>query len=276
MKRCGLRILAVRHFLQCVLVSACMCGPLFAIKTKSHSSLRQLNQTIEKQRQTILDLKEEIARLKNGVTPEEWEESSAEGVKSGRVNPQPAPKEHTPPVQKLLPEEDHGLLDKKEFNQILGMEEESVADSSQEMMHYYYEGRKNLEAGKYEEAIKNFKKFVDENPAHVYADRAQFLVLESYFRAQEYGLAVLAANTLETHYPYSFRLQEALYKKGLAFASMRQVDHAGITFEGLIRRYPQHPFSQRAGKELAGLAKDEIKTKSRNHATAPPLLDDAQ
>lgn len=263
-----MRTTATSQLTRCMVLCAAFGGVLTygVVKSKARhqeTRLEKLERKIEDQKELILNLKEEISRLQSSKRME--------------PNPHPQSKEKHVPVQKLLPEADSDLLDREDLDKILGTEEESVADSSHEMIHYYYEGQKHFEAGRYEEAIKNFKKFVDENPTHVYADRAQFYVFDSYFKGKEYGLAILAASLIETRHPYSFRMQETLYKKGLALVAMNQRESARTTFENLIKRYPGNPFSQNAGRELASMAKAELKAKDKAKASfQPTLLDDAQ
>lgn len=116
-----------------------------------------------------------------------------------------------------------------------------VVDSRHEGMHFYYRGWQELSQGHYERAIQNLREFLKANPDHVYADRAEFLVTESHFRNQEYGQAVIAANRLESRFPTSLRLPEALYKKGLAYRKMGQQAEANRTFRDLIKRFPDDP-----------------------------------
>ncbi len=119
--------------------------------------------------------------------------------------------------------------------------ENRVGDSKHENMHYYYRGWQQLSQGHYERAIENLREFLKANPDHVYADRAQFLIADSHFRNKEYGLAVIASNQLESRFPSSVRLPEALYKRGLAYRQMGQEADATRTFRDLIKRFPDDP-----------------------------------
>ena len=49
---------------------------------------------------------------------------------------------------------------------------------------------------KYEDAIDSFRVFVNENPHHLYADRAQFLISNIHFKNQDYGMVIVATHSL--------------------------------------------------------------------------------
>ena len=150
-------------------------------------------------------------------------------------------------------------------------EEDSIADSTQESMHYYYKGLELFEEKKFDEAVRALNQFVTLTPRHVYADRAQFLVAESAYLSKEYGLAIVASNLLEARYPYSVRLPEAMHRRILSLIELKQVEPAKLVLEKMMKRYPTSPLLSEASKAMAHL--DDDANKKTVKKDPPPLLD---
>ena len=136
----------------------------------------------------------------------------------------------------------------------LFMEGETLADSSQSAMHSYFKGLQLMSDKKYDEALQSFRSFVMQNPKHVYADRAQYLIADAHFQTKDYNLVVVATNLLEARYPYSIKLPEALYKRGLSFLELSQTEQARITLRNLIQKFPNDPLTAPVQRKLAGLS----------------------
>jgi len=133
---------------------------------------------------------------------------------------------------------------------------EPIADSSQDIMHTYYRGLQLVNDKKYEDAIEAFRSFISESPNHVYADRAQFLIADSHFKNKDYGMVVVATNLLETKFPYSLKIPEALYQRGISFAEMNQMAQAKLTFSNLMKNFPKDPMADAARRKWVELEKD--------------------
>ena len=177
-----------------------------------------------------------------------------------------------PPVQKLIPtgSDDDQFDDKIADNDLdtgSPLDGETVADSSQEVMHLYFKGLSQLQDRRYEEALKSLREFLKSAPDHVYADRAQFLISRAHFLNQDYALAVVATNLLESHYPYSFKLPDALLERADSFGRLGQEDEERATLSSLMKRFPASPASTTARQKLAKLDAPQA------HAAAP-LIDD--
>lgn len=157
-----------------------------------------------------------------------------------------------PPVVKLKPQ------DKEEIRPISPLmdELETVADSSQDSMQSYYRGLQLYQQKKYEDAVETLRAFISENPNHVYADRAQFLIADSYFLMKEYGMVIVATNLLETKYPFSQKMAEATYKRGIAFIEMNDLAQAKTALNQLMKNFPKEPSAELARKKWAEISKD--------------------
>lgn len=137
-------------------------------------------------------------------------------------------------------------------------DEATLADSSQENMHYYYEGLSLLREKNFEKALHSLHRFLSLDPQHVYADRAQYLISRTHFNNREYGLAVVASNLLEARYPYSFKIPESLYERGLAYLQMNQEGQARTTLKALIQNFPHSASATDAARKLAELMSPSV------------------
>lgn len=151
---------------------------------------------------------------------------------------------------------------------------EVVADSRHEGMHLYYEGLEKIRSQEFESAITALRKFRAQYPDHVYADRAEFLMTKAHFLNREYGLVIVSANLLESKFPLSFRVPDAIYHKALAYLGLGQKSVAKATLLKLVRGYPTHSLNPIASRELAqlslGTGSKENHVQSRTEK--PPLM----
>jgi TolA-binding protein len=200
------------------------------------------------QSREIARLQGVIQQLKKSHPTERSEETLGSLIKKT------VPSDETKPVPtlKLKPEE-------SEFSSQVSplmADSETIVDSSQELMQNYYRGLQLATEKKYDDAIDSFRLFIEENPNHIYADRAQYLIADSYFRNKEYGMVVVATNLLETKFPYSLKLPEALYRRGLALIEMNQKSQAKLTFSQLVKNFPKEPVSLVVRKKWSELGLD--------------------
>jgi TolA-binding protein len=138
-------------------------------------------------------------------------------------------------------------------------DEETLIDSSHEILHSYFLGLQERNKGNFEKAVEFFTHFVTENPNHVYADRAQYLILDCYHLNQEFNQLILASFFLEKQFPESRKLPEAMYKRGLAYLNLGQGKMGEITLKTVAASFPQNPVSQLAQEKLG-----QIKTHNGN------------
>jgi TolA-binding protein len=199
---------------------------------------------------SLRDQSQEISRLRgviNSLTPKKT--TTAAQVSAPETNQEPI---KNLPTTKLKPENS----DEIRAVSPLMEDAETIVDSSQDTMHTYYRGLQFLNDKKYEEAIEAFRSFINESPKHVYADRAQFLIADSHFKNKDYGMVVVATNLLETKFPYSLKIPEALYRRGISFAEMNQMAQAKLTFGNLMKNFPKDPMADAARRKWVELAKE--------------------
>lgn len=133
----------------------------------------------------------------------------------------------------------------------------TVADSQHVGMHHYFEGLRRLEAGEYDKAVRSLRRFLSESPEHVYADRAQFLLVEANLRNKEYGLALLESRDFEARYPRSFRLPDVLWQRATAYGELGQRDAAVSHLKRLVEQFPGEEPALNAAKRLAKLESEQ-------------------
>lgn len=146
------------------------------------------------------------------------------------------------------------------------MSEDILADSFSESMHLYYQGIAFKNEGKFEEALKEFSKFIKQEPAHIYADRAQFQIIDCYFLNKEFSLVLSESQRFENLFPYSVRRESVAYLRGLSYASLGRRD------EG--RRYLNHIVKKRRNGKLAKEALNKMREWDKPEP--PKLLSEAK
>jgi TolA-binding protein len=129
-----------------------------------------------------------------------------------------------------------------------------VADSRHEAIGQYYRGIHWFENQNYDAAAREFTAFVRDNPTHVYADRAQYWLVQCHFESHDYGLVIYASNQLEARFPFSLRVPEAMRLRALAYIEMGQIDDAATTLRDLLRRFPDSTVADAASHLLATVA----------------------
>ncbi|MCB0403903.1 MAG: outer membrane protein assembly factor BamD [Bdellovibrionales bacterium] len=117
------------------------------------------------------------------------------------------------------------------------------------MAELYMRGLQFYEAKEYGETLAVMNRFLKLAPTHVYADRAQYLLVDAYYQNAEYSMVLQESKDFEAKYPYSFRLPDVLYKRGLAYLKMGQKEYAASHFDQLVKRFPETELAA-ASKEL--------------------------
>ncbi len=131
----------------------------------------------------------------------------------------------------------------------------TVASSDFESMTWYQQGLEQMRRGRYDHAISAFTQFQKQNAEHVYSDRAQFWIAESYFQNREYGLAVVNFNLVASRYPHSVKVPESMYRAALCHLEMGQKRPAQGLLRDILRQYPADQVVTSASRKLAEISK---------------------
>ena len=144
-------------------------------------------------------------------------------------------------------------IDVPSFNSPEPLGEETLIDSSFENLHLYFEGMKLKENGEYDDAVKKFSRFVTDYPDHVYADRAQYLILDSHLKSKEYGLVLLDSLVFENRFSESSKIPQVLFAKAMAYLNLGDQEKGSRALKSIIENFPTNPISQDAKEKLATL-----------------------
>ncbi len=116
----------------------------------------------------------------------------------------------------------------------------------------------------YDRAVVALRKFLEVAPEHVYADRAQYWLVQSHFSNQEYSQALIEANKMVAKYPHSFRLAQVMVLKANALIALGQRAEGRSMLREFLKRFPNHDLSDSVSHKLAEVSP---------YKGAPPLMD---
>ena len=124
-------------------------------------------------------------------------------------------------------------------------------------MKLYQRAFETFQAKKMEDAQLLFQQFVNENPAHEYADNAYYWMGEIYYTQGEYNLAVGEFQKVPELYPGGNKVPDALLKVGLCYLGMNNSKNAEKTLKQLIDAYPQSNAAQLGRQKLASITEKQ-------------------
>jgi len=112
-----------------------------------------------------------------------------------------------------------------------------------------------MELRKFEDAIKNFRKFGSEFPNSSLSDNAQYWVGECYYALGEYEQAIKEFQVvLDGSFSDKNKAPDAMLKKGFSYKELKQYDKAVSVLNALISAYGSTPNYQ----YLVGRARAKI------------------
>jgi len=118
-----------------------------------------------------------------------------------------------------------------------------------------------LQAGKFDDARKQFRLYVQAFPQDDKADDALFYVGESFFRQKDYEKAIAEYQRVIDTYPKGDMADDAFLQAGLAAIEKGWCVDAGAYLGELIRRFPQSPLVKTARTKLDYVKKNAKNTK---------------
>jgi tol-pal system protein YbgF len=102
-------------------------------------------------------------------------------------------------------------------------------------------------------ALKGFTDYVQNYASTAQAPAAQYYIGEIYYQRGKYEEAARAFDAVLEKYGESERAPDAHYMKGLAFRRMGETEKARSEFRTLMKRFPNHPLSDKAESQLKAL-----------------------
>ncbi|MEO6076121.1 MAG: tol-pal system protein YbgF [Dokdonella sp.] len=113
-----------------------------------------------------------------------------------------------------------------------------------------------LKDGRYAESARRFQAFVGEHPQSELASNAYYWLGESYYAAENFGVAKETFETLLTRFPNSAKASDALLKIGYCQYETKQWDAAEATLNDVVSRYPNSQAARLAQGRLRALKLD--------------------
>jgi tol-pal system protein YbgF len=117
----------------------------------------------------------------------------------------------------------------------------------------YQEALDLIKAGKYPDAKKTLKKYIDTSPGGNRIANAHFWMGECEYNMQRYEEAILEYQKVISRFPKSNKVPDALYKQGLAFVKLGDSESARIVLSRLVKKFPSSPQASVAKKQLKHL-----------------------
>ncbi len=110
-----------------------------------------------------------------------------------------------------------------------------------------------LKDGRYAEAARRFRSFIDQYPHSELCGNAYYWLGESYYVTQNYPVAQQSFETLLERYPNSQKAPDALLKIGYSQYEQKQWDAAEATLNKVVRLYPDTTVARLAQGRLRAL-----------------------
>ncbi len=108
----------------------------------------------------------------------------------------------------------------------------------EEEKNHYTAAYLALKSGRYDEAVKGFRKLLSAYPKGEYADQAWYWLGEGLYAEHQPKQALAAFRRVAIHYPKSAKHAAALHKLGLLYQQMSRSRDAKAVLQQLIREYP--------------------------------------
>ncbi len=110
-----------------------------------------------------------------------------------------------------------------------------------------------LEQKNYDKSIKEFKKFIQENPKDGLAGNAQYWIGEGYYSKSDWPKAITEFQKVPDQYPNSSKKCDALLKQSMAFTNMKDASNAKLFLQETQSQCPGSPAADKAKKLLKDL-----------------------
>ncbi|MER2494438.1 tol-pal system protein YbgF [Catenovulum sediminis] len=110
-----------------------------------------------------------------------------------------------------------------------------------------------LKDKRYEQAIPEFEKFIQQFPNSVYQPNAHYWLGQLFFTKGELKAAAKSFNQVVENYPESNKRPDAIFKSGMVAQKLGQVSLAKEKYQQVLREYPDSTSAKLANSRLAEL-----------------------
>ena len=135
----------------------------------------------------------------------------------------------------------------------------------------YRDALETLRAGNQKAALVGFRRFLDENPRHAYADNAQYWIGECFYDLRDYRAAEPAFRRVIERYPHGNKVPDAMLKLGFTLLASGQAPAATSVLESLTRAFPKHDAARLASFRLAHPEDEPVASTPARVGGAPAL-----
>jgi tol-pal system protein YbgF len=111
-----------------------------------------------------------------------------------------------------------------------------------------------LDQRDYDKAIVEFSSFLNVYPSSSYAGNAQYWLAESYYKKGDAPSAISEYQKLVDKFPKSEKVCDAIYKQGLAFTDLKDLEKSKLFFTEAKSRCPKSVTASKAKQKLMELA----------------------
>jgi tol-pal system protein YbgF len=118
-------------------------------------------------------------------------------------------------------------------------------------LRLYREALGTLRAGRPDMALPQFRRFLDANPVHDYADNAQYWIGECHYAERRFSAAARAFRDVVERYPRGNKVPDAMLKLGFTLQAMGDEAGGRAVLESLARAFPKHDAARLASERLA-------------------------
>jgi len=96
----------------------------------------------------------------------------------------------------------------------------TVVESTSEDLDEIYAASAHLAGGRIDRALVALQRFLDSDPRHAYADRANRMIVQAHIAADEWSMAIAAANRLAASFPGTFAAADAVRLRAKALQAL--------------------------------------------------------
>ena len=115
----------------------------------------------------------------------------------------------------------------------------------------YRQALEMLRAGQQALALTGFRRFLDGNPQHDYADNAQYWIGECYYDLRQWKTAEREFRKVVERYPRGNKVPDAMLKLGFTLQVLGDETGGRAVLESLARAFPKHEAARLAIDRLA-------------------------
>ncbi|MDR0453222.1 MAG: tol-pal system protein YbgF [Deferribacteraceae bacterium] len=127
-----------------------------------------------------------------------------------------------------------------------------IIEDSQAMKDSLYSYALQLyQDGKHNESIEKFQEFLSQMPNDALSNNAQYWIGENYYSMRDFQKALTAFQAVQTKYPKSKKVPDAILKAGFTYYELRNVAKAKESLNSVIKNYPESSAAKLAKQTLA-------------------------